>query len=113
MARCGKSFTEADVAAYKQNLLDTFIRQFRPTSTIEVIEAFAGLKAPLDAGLITEAEMDAIRPRFAERIDLKGILANDSIDEALLAHLNVWVGEKLIDEAACDHYKKQVLRKIH
>ena len=106
-----QQISDADVVAYKKNLLDKFIDKFKPTSTIEVIEEFAGLKALLDAGLITEAEMVAIRPRFAEQIDLKKILANDGVVEASLANLKVLVGEKLIDEAACDHYKKQLLKK--
>jgi hypothetical protein len=30
-----------------------------------------------------------------------------------MAHLNELVGEKIIDEAARDHYKERMLRNIH
>ena len=105
--------SDNDAEAYKKNLIDKFILKFNPTSTIEVIEEYTGLKALLNTGLITEAEMDVIRPRFAEKIDLKEILANDNAVKASMAHLNVLVEEKIIDEVVRDHYKGKLLRKIH
>jgi hemerythrin-like metal-binding protein len=113
MLRKKSLINDIDAQAYKQNLVDKFIGNFTPTSMIEVIEEYEGIKALCDAGLMTEAEMEAIRPRFAEKIDLKGLLADDNTVELSLAHLDLLVGEKLIEAAACDRYKKRLLRKSH
>jgi hemerythrin len=59
--------TDTDVEAYKINLLYKFIRKFKPISTIEVIEEYAGLKALLEAGLITEAEWTLFGPVLLNR----------------------------------------------
>jgi len=103
--------TVTDAQAYKTTLLDKFISGFKPTSTIEVIEEYAGLKALVDAELITASEMEAIRPRFAERIDLQAMLTNDHAVGASMAHLHELVGQGLIDAAACERHAKRLLGK--
>lgn len=113
MLRKKSLINDTDAQVYKRKLVDKFIRKFTPTSMIEVIEEYEGVKALCGAGLITEAEMEAIRPRFAEKIDLKGLLANDKTVESSQAYLDLLVGEKLIEETVRDRYKKQLLRKSH
>ena len=105
--------TDTDVDTLKKALIDKFIRKFKPASMVEVVEEYNGLKALFDAGLIAEAELDLIRPRFAEKIDMNVMLAGDQAIEASLAHLNALVEAKLIDKTESDHHKQRLLKKIH
>ena len=104
--------TDADLEVHKKELLDKFIRKFKPASTVEVIEEFNSLQALHADGLITEADQERILPRFSEKIDLAVLLAGDHSIEASLAHLNALVEKKLITEAVREPFKRRLLKQI-